>query len=117
MADLLNNRYWAEQQIDEKRRREAEMLVGEGMDDPTAREKSWELFAADYEFLKAWPYWLALWSPRMTTDHAIDLDAKKYEVACYRHKGVVEPVVCPDLEHFLTLKRVYDHFPGRCCRR
>jgi len=49
----------------------------------------------------------------MTTDHCIDFDAKKFQVAVYRHKGIMEPVVCPDLEHFQSLKRVYDHFPGR----
>ena len=69
--------------------------------------------AVEYEFLKDRPYWLALYRSRMTTDHCVDFDAKDYELACYRHKGIVEPVVCPILEHFQNLKRVYDHFPRR----
>ena len=109
----LDNRYWAEQQLDEKRRGDAERFVAGGMDQRNARKKSWERYATDYEFLKDWPYWLALWSPKMTTDHCIDFDAKKFQLAIYRHKGLTEPVVCPDLEHFQTLKRIYDYFPGR----
>ena len=109
----LANYLWAEQQIHVKRQQTEDRLIAGGMNERLAKEKAWQWHPIDCEFIKDWPYWLALHRPKMTTDHCIDLDAKRYEVARYQHKGIIEPVVCPDLEHFVTLKRIYDRFPRR----
>jgi hypothetical protein len=59
------------------------------------------------------PIWLGLHMPKKTTVDAIDFDAKQYLVGYYG-KGIdARPLVHLPLEHFQTLKRLYDAFPGR----
>src|SRR5271165_2451931 len=48
----LGNLFWPEQQIDEKRRREEERLISEGIDERSARDESWARWGDDYEYLK-----------------------------------------------------------------
>lgn len=59
------------------------------------------------------PIWLALFMPKKTTVDAIDFDAKQYQVGCYGKGWDARPLVHLPLEHFQTLKRLYDAFPGR----
>ncbi len=59
------------------------------------------------------PIWLGLHMPKKTTVDAIDFDAKQHLVGYYG-KGIdARPLVHLPLEHFQTLKRLYDAFPGR----
>ena len=59
------------------------------------------------------PIWLALHMPKKSTVDAIDFDAKQHLVGYYG-KGIdARPLVHLPLEHFQTLKRLYDAFPGR----
>ena len=109
----LNNHRWAEQNTEKRKAQAIAALVAEGHDEESAaRWVSHETWAGYYPVVDR-PYWLGLWPARMITDHCIDFDAKKYLLAHYRLRGVVEPVVCPDLDHFRALKRLYDHFPVR----
>ena len=61
-------------------------------------------------------YWLGLTKPRKTTFHAIDLDNKRF-IGHYRSgskdNDPVMPVVHMPLEHFQTMKRIYNAFPNR----
>lgn len=59
------------------------------------------------------PIWLALFMPKKTTVDAIDFDAKQYQVGWYGKGWDARPLVHLPLEHFQTLKRLYDAFPGR----
>lgn len=59
------------------------------------------------------PIWLALFMPRKTTVDAIDFDAKQYQVGWYGKGWDARPLVHLPLEHFQTLKRLYDAFPCR----
>lgn len=59
------------------------------------------------------PIWLALHMPKKTTVDAIDFDAKQYQVGWYGKGWDERPLVHLPLEHFQTLKRLYDAFPER----
>lgn len=59
------------------------------------------------------PIWLALFMPKKTTVDTIDFDAKQYQVGWYGKGWDTRPLVHLPLEHFQTLKRLYDAFPGR----
>jgi len=109
----LSNYRWAEQRIEKEKAQAIADLVAQGQDEGLAAEWVSHRTWAGYYSVVDRPYWLGLWPSRKITDHCIDFDAKEYLLAHYRHRGVVEPVVCPDLDHFQKLKRIYDHFPNR----
>lgn len=59
------------------------------------------------------PIWLGLHMPVRTTVEAIDFDAKEHHVGYYGNGIDARPLVHLPLEHFKTLKRLYDAFPDR----
>ena len=61
------------------------------------------------------PFWLGLYAPKKCSADNIDYDAKRHLLDYYRSgKGSPWlPLVVPDLDHFRTLKRLHDNFPGR----
>lgn len=59
------------------------------------------------------PYWLGLYPPKRTTFDLIDFDAEAFRVAWYKQCGQIKPVIIPPVDHFKTMKRIYENFPGR----
>ena len=104
---------WAEQNVEKKKAKALAALVAQGWSEASAAKWIAHQTWAGYYPVVERPYWLGLWPARKITDHCIDFDAKEYMLARYRHRGLVEPVVCPDVGHFQKLKRIYDDSPNR----